>query len=176
MISLRPFFLALFLLPLPASTLLAWDPDDETFDPTVDSVIADGSTRIGDPSPVYREGIAERGFTHVGFSKSPEGKVTVQLSFIVPPDPEKQFFAALYLTAEEATRLAGLFRKGSGVSGEITVLEHPGMGNWKLSWDGKSNLRVTNDHAESGGVFLLSLPAAKKLAGALEHSVAASVE
>ncbi|MCB1203207.1 MAG: hypothetical protein KDN18_03025 [Verrucomicrobiae bacterium] len=175
MICFRSLLLAL-LLPLLSSPLQAWDPDDETFDPSIDSVIADGATRIGDPSPVYREGISERGFTHVGFSKSPEGKVTVQLSFIVPPDPQKQFFAALFLSPEEATRLAGLFRKGSGISGEVAIPNLFEMGNWMVSWDGKANLRVTNDHAESGGAFLLSIPAAKKLAGALEHSVAASAK
>jgi hypothetical protein len=176
MIPLRFLLPALILFPGFGIDLFAFDPDDETFDPTVATVIADGATRIGDPSPVYREGVAERGFTHVGFSKTAEGVVTIQLSFIVPPDPDKPFFAALWLSPEQATTIAGHFRNGAALSSETKLLEVPGMGTWTLAWDGKTNLRVKNQHPESGGVFLLSLPAAKKLAGALEHSVEASAK
>ncbi|MEM9015417.1 MAG: hypothetical protein AAGC68_00290 [Verrucomicrobiota bacterium] len=172
------WFSILLAISLTGSPLaMAWDPDDETFDPTIQTVIADGSTRLGDPSPVYQEGVEVRGFTHVGFTRSPEGVVSINVSLIVPvvtDDPAKHPMAGLFLSVEEAEKLADALEEADGFKKELSVQKTEGMGNWTLEWDGEKFLRLTNDHADRGATFLLSSPASKKLAGAVRHFIEAS--
>ncbi|MEM1443143.1 MAG: hypothetical protein AAGF67_12425, partial [Verrucomicrobiota bacterium] len=105
-------FLVSVLLPL---TGFAWDPEDDTFDPSVATVIANGSTRLGDPSPYLREGYEEFGYTHVGSSVPEEGDPTINLSFIFMPsqdDPNKAVGGSVFLAVKEAEKLAEALEKG----------------------------------------------------------------
>ncbi|MEM9282252.1 MAG: hypothetical protein AAGA96_10520 [Verrucomicrobiota bacterium] len=166
--------LALLIGVLSLSIALGWDPDDETFDPEVKYVIADNAARLGDPSPVYLEGVETRGFTYVAASINPEGQSLVQLSFIVTPpsgNPATHPIGAMFLPLEGASALADLLEQGPSLEGSPEAHDGEGMGKWTISWDGEAFLRLTNDHAKQGGTFLLSAPAGKKLAGALRHSV-----
>lgn len=167
------FLLLSLALSLPAF-LQAWDPDDDTFDPTIASVIADGATRIGDPSPFHREGYEERGFTHVGFSKPENGDPTVNLSLILPPDPDdpaKQLGGALYLPESKAKALADALETGADLAKPLLVWDVDWAGKWTLEYMEGKGLVFTQDHMDRTVTFTLSIPAGKKLAGALRHSV-----
>lgn len=172
---MRPFFLTL-LLCLLAPRVLAWGPDDETFDPTVFESIIDGNSRIGDPSPVYPKGSTVRGFTYVMGSKSPEAGVNVMVSLIMTPDPAKpQAFmpGSAYLSADEARNLAAWLRQGAELAKTEVINDTPGVGKWTIRYEKEHGVILTNDRGQDdSGDFVLSIPAAKKLAGAVEHALA----
>lgn len=170
---MRHIFL-IFMLSLFSPFAFAWDPEDETFDPTVFETIIDGSSRIGDPSPVYPKGSSVRGFTYVMGSKSPEAGVGVMVSLILTPDPAKpQAFApgSAYLSADEARKLAGWLRQGAELGKTQVINDHPGMGKWTIRHEAEHGVILTNDTGKESGDFVLSVPAAKKLAGAVEHAI-----
>lgn len=171
---MRSFFLTLSLCLL-APSVLAWDPDDETFDPTVFETIIDGSSRIGDPSPVYSKGSTVRGFTYVMGSKTPEAGITVMVSLIISPDPaQPQAFlpGSAYLPADDARKLAGCLRQGAELGKTEVINDHPGMGKWTIRYEEEHGIILTNERGKESGDFVLSIPAAKKLAGAVEHALA----
>lgn len=171
---MRPFLLTLSLCLL-APCVLAWDPDDETFDPTVFESIIDGSSRIGDPSPVYPKGSTVRGFTYVMGSKTPEAGVNVMVSLIMTPDPAKpQAFmpGSAYLSADEAGNLAAWLRQGAALEKSELINGTPGVGKWTIRFEKEHGVILTYTQGEQSGDFVLSIPAAKKLAGAVEHALA----
>ncbi len=157
-----------------SALLHAWDADDETFDPTITETIIDGASRIGDPSPFYREGYEKRGFTYVGFTVPEKGDPTVNLSFIFPPnpdDPAKNLGGSLYLPAGKAKALIAAFEEGADLSGNFDILIGSWNGDWTLVFDKEKGLVVQQDYQDQIAKFSLSVPAAKKLAEALKHSL-----
>ena len=42
-----------------------WDPMDETFDPSIHSVVIGDRSWLGDPSPFTHVGLKRTGYTHV---------------------------------------------------------------------------------------------------------------
>lgn len=170
---MRPFSL-LLLLGLLTPCAFGWDPEDETFDPTVFETIIDGSSRIGDPSPVYPKGSSVRGFTYVTSSKSAEAGVMVMVSLIMTPDPAKpEAFApgSAYLSVDEAGKLAGWLRQGAELGKTRMINDHPGMGKWSIRYEAGHGIILCNERGKESGDFVLSIPAAKKLAGAVEHAI-----
>ncbi len=170
---MRPFPLIL-LFGLLSLCAHAWDPEDETFDPTVAETIVDGNSRIGDPSPVYPKGSSVRGFTYVKGSKSSEGGISVMVSLILTPDPaspEAFLPGSAYLNAEEAGILAGWLRQGATLGKTAVIHDHPGMGKWTILYEAEHGIILTNERGKESGEFVLSIPAAKKLAGAVEHAI-----
>ena len=154
--------------------LHAWDPEDETFDPKIQAVVVDGASRLGDPSPFYREGYKERGFTHVGFTIPKTGDPSVNLALILPPDPDdpaKQLGGALYLPLKNARALVEALEKGAGLSETHLVWKVDWAGTWTLRFAEKEGLVFQQEHMGKAVKFFLSLPASKKLAGALKHSI-----
>ena len=171
---MRSFFLTLSLCLL-APCVLAWDPDDETFDPTVFETIIDGSSRIGDPSPVYPKGSTVRGFTYVMGSKTPEAGVNVMVSLIMTPDPampQALMPGSAYLSANEAGNLAAWLRQGAALEKPEVINDTPGVGKWMIQFEKEHGVILTYTQGELSGDFVLSIPAAKKLAGAVEHALA----
>lgn len=165
----------IFSFALLATHALAWDPDDETFDPTVFETIIDGSSRIGDPSPVYPKGSQVRGFTYVMGSKTPEAGIMVMVSLIMTPDPARpQAFSpgSAYLSADEARKLAASLREGAALEKTVLINETSGMGKWTIRHEKEHGVILANERGKESGDFVLSIPAAKKLAGAVEHALA----
>ncbi|MDF1824001.1 MAG: hypothetical protein P1U68_05135 [Verrucomicrobiales bacterium] len=154
----------------------AWDADDETFDPTVFETIIDGASRLGDPSPFIREGYEERGFTHVGFTKQEvSAQSTVNLTFILMPrddDPAKTLGGSLFISSKTATKLSEALVKGDELTRAHTITEGGWMGDWTLVYDAAKGMVFKQAKDGLEAQFILSVPAAKKLAGALEHSIA----
>lgn len=55
-----------------AGSLIAddWDPNDDTFDPQVKSVVIGDRSWIGDPSPFVQAGLSRTGYTYVNATDS----------------------------------------------------------------------------------------------------------
>ncbi|MDF1656717.1 MAG: hypothetical protein P1U58_03835 [Verrucomicrobiales bacterium] len=174
----RCFIVLLFFVL--TSLVQAWDADDETFDPTVFETIIDGASRLGDPSPFYREGYEERGFTNVGFSKQEDpANSTVNLTFILMPrddDPAKLLGGALFLPAKAGEALADALEAGSKLEKSHTVTKGGWMGDWTLTHDPEAGMVFKQEKDGQSVTFTLGVPAAKKLAGALRHSLAGLAE
>lgn len=64
-----------------------WDPNDDTFDPTIHSVVAGDASRLGDPSPFVHMGIKRTGYTYVHTTAWEGFDPSVQISLIVPQKP-----------------------------------------------------------------------------------------
>lgn len=170
--SFSRLLLALCLLA-PVS-IHAWDPDDETFDPGVTWVVVDGATRLGDPSPFFREGFKERGFTYVGVTEHEDGEVTVNLTLNVQPregDSDADPGVALFAPVAAARGLADALLKGPDLSGEHFIVEDRWMATWTLAPDSEKGLVITRRMEGQEAKFYFTVPAAKKLAGALTHSI-----
>lgn len=170
-------FLLCLLSPL---IVQAWDADDETFDPSVFETIIDGASRIGDPSPFYREGYEERGFTNVGFTKQEDpANSTLNLTFILMPradDPAKLLGGALFLPATTGEALADALEAGVDLKKSHTITEGGWMGDWTLTYDEEAGMVFKQEKDGQSVTFTLGVPAAKKLAGALRHSLAGLAE
>lgn len=165
----------LFLFCLIPSIVLAWDPEDDTFDPTVATVIAEGSTRLGDPSPYIRVGYDEFGYTHVGSSIPEQGDPTINLSFIFMPsqdDPAKAVGGSVFLAVKEAEELAEVLEKGADLTKEVKVQKSDWAGLWTLVYEEDKGMIIAQEHNDRKAQLVFSINAAKKLAGALRHEVA----
>src|SRR6056297_3673428 len=164
--------LSLFLCAAFPAVSLAWDPEDDTFDPSIASVIANGATRIGDPSPYLREGYEEFGYTHVGSSIPEEGDPTINLSFIFMPsadDPAKAVGGSTFLPVDKAWRLPGALEEGAALSGEFEIYQADWAGVWILTYEESKGVIFTQKHNDQEARLVFSINAAKKLAGALRH-------
>ena len=85
-----------------------WNPDDDTFDPSIAETVANGSTRIGDPSPFRQDGYDIVGYTYLQAKSDENSGVLVWVSLIVPFVPaemEKPGGASMFLTLEQAETL-----------------------------------------------------------------------
>lgn len=99
--------LCVVLSPLGASD---WDAEDTTFDPSIESVVIQGSTRLGDPTPFFKEGFSVQSYTHVEAKEDSNLGATVWVSLIVPFVPGQtgpQEGAFLVLSIDQATELVG---------------------------------------------------------------------
>jgi len=99
------------LLPLPLPLPLQsadWDPEDTTFDPTIESVVVQGATRIGDPTPFYKEGMGVQSYTTVEAKPDDNLGAMIWFSLIVPFVPGQtgpQEGASIFLSIDQAETL-----------------------------------------------------------------------
>ena len=167
----RPVLLTVALfLPL---FVHAFDPEDDSFDPEVETVIADGSTRLGDPSPFIREGYEERGFTYVQASKPEGSSAIVQVSFLKMPDqddPAKALGGAMFLDIDTAKKLVLALEEGAGLEKPVVVWKSGWAGDWTVSYQEEKGVVLEQAMNGLAARFILSVNAARKLAGAVKHS------
>lgn len=178
-----------FLIVLSAGFLLlsfcaaGWDPGDATFDPSVKETIANGSTRIGDPSPVSQDGYDIVGYTYLVARGDGNSGVLVWVSFTIPFVPgemEKPGGATMFLSVAQAETLQVLLTKaieGAGAKDrkEVgVVFENPNSETWKVIVDGSTEASIVlhRKMAESTEQYRLSLNPAKKMLDALNHYIA----
>ena len=74
------------ILSLFAGSLVAqdWDANDDTFDPTIKSVVIGDRSWIGDPSPFEHTGTSRTGYTYVNATQFEGFPPSVQISLMVP--------------------------------------------------------------------------------------------
>jgi len=160
-----------------------WDPEDDTFDPSVKETIANGTSWIGDPSPCRQDGYDIVGYTYLVAKSGENSGVLVWVSFIVPFVPgemEKPGGATMFLSVEQAETLQVLLRKaieGAGAKDrkEVgVVFENPNYETWKVFVDGSTDAPIVlhRKRAEKTEQYRLSLNPAKKMLDALNHYIA----
>ncbi len=109
--SFLPSLLALGLALSPFSLQADdWHPDDETFDPSIESVVVQGSTRLGDPTPFHKDGLGVQSYTVV--EAKPDQVLGAQIHFalivpFVPGQTGPQEGGALFLSLAQAEKLIG---------------------------------------------------------------------
>ncbi len=181
---MRSFLIILSTGFLISSFCLAdWNPDDDTFDPSITETIANGSTRIGDPSPFRQDGYDIVGYTYLVAKSDENSGVLIWVSFIVPFVPgemEKPGGASMFLSVEQAETLQGHLeeaienadakdRQEVGV-----VVDNPSYETWKVFVDGSTDAPVVlhRKRADAVDQFRLAVNPAKKMLDALTHYIA----
>lgn len=179
------------LLPVVAfasfsSIAFGWDPEDTTFDPTIESVIANGATRIGDPSPfqfIDNEGGGITGYTYTLGKKSEGSAPLVTFSLIVPmysDDNLARGGASLFMDEAKTKEFLAALEKGIASAGtdETSLLKLTGFGpddKWEVlqtkGEDGSPRIVLRRDFNNALNTYLFSINATKKLTGALKHAL-----
>ena len=113
----RPLHLLLFaassLLLVKAATADDWHANDETFDPSVEFVVVDNASRLGDPTPFHKDGNPTRSFTVIDAKSDDKGGATIHFSLIVPFVPGQSATpegGALFMTIEQTETLIGYLK------------------------------------------------------------------
>ncbi len=172
-----------FCFLLSGLVLADWDPEDSTFDPSVKETIANGSSRIGDPSPFRQDGYDIVGFTYLTAKADENSCVLVWVSFIVPfvPDEmEKPGGASMFLTIAHVEKLQVLLTKAIEEAGSKDrtergiVSEIPDYESWKVFLDGSKDAPIVIHRTIAGNTeqYRLSLNPAKKMLDALNYYIA----
>ena len=116
--SLHSLLTTLLLLALafPFHSLQAddWHPEDETFDPSIESVIVQGSTRLGDPTPFHKDGLGVQSYTVVDAKPDQNLGALIHFALIVPFVPGQtspQEGGALFLSVDQTQKLVGYLKE-----------------------------------------------------------------
>lgn len=156
-----------------------WDPEDDTFDPTIESVIVEGSTRIGDPAPFWQEGYDIQSYANVQAYPDTGQGALIGVSLIVPMipgDTKPLGGASIYCSIDEAKKLAEALREGAGREAapekeeELAVIKKEKTPHaWKVVLDTDSKIELHQDTGENVNIFRFAPNPAKKLASAIEY-------
>lgn len=179
---LKLFLILIVLVGQVGWTQETWRADDDSFDPTVTSVVIENNSWLGDPSPFHLGDTTRRGYTHVQAVNYAGMEPSVQLSLIVPQtenSPVATEGAMLLLNEAQTAELIAHWKKmilgsstaESSAKFKITTTS-PGM-EWELSCKpaaAPSEIRLVQIQKQGNQDFVFGLNAAKKLLGALEHS------
>jgi len=176
---------ALLLFSCGFGTVFAWDADDDTFDPSIETVIVDGKTRLGDPAPFQQLGIEHRGFTHVGFQQPATGPGMIVVSLLVDlvPGESTPPGAGMFLLPADAEKLLDLLERSGVEEAEPGAVGEPiagAMGDvWKIvvsKQEGQSYIDLERSMAGTTLTFRFTRNASRKLAGAITHSLGIALE
>ncbi len=158
-----------------------WDPNDDSFDPSIQSVVIGSRSWIGDPSPFKHLGSSRIGYTYVNATNYEGMDPAVQISLMVPLEPgetqpvgggmlmlsktqSQEFIQACAVTME-----ADLDKEQEPVSLKTAMKQ----ANWNLIGevvDGKRHLQLQDKTTEKSQTYQFSVAAMKKLNGAIKHS------
>ena len=164
-----------------------WDPNDDTFDPTIKSVVIGNRSWIGDPSPFLHTGTPRTGYTHVNATNFKGFPPAVQISLMVPLEVGEtkppaggmlMFDKALTLKFVEAFETA--IKLSQEKTDQQTKLQPVKIttslkgADWKLVLvrDKKQSfLELRNKTQDKTDNYRFSVNASKKLLGAVQHSL-----
>ncbi|MEM6689906.1 MAG: hypothetical protein AAF664_10790 [Planctomycetota bacterium] len=174
-----------FLSAFPVNTVSAgdWSPDDDSFDPSVKSVLIEDRTWIGDPSPFLLVGSGRTGYTYTQATAWEGFDPSVNISLMVPivPGETKAPGGGTLMLAERQAKswiktIGGLL-KDQDVSSAKSIAIESAMGNavWSVrvtsGEDGNRMIELENNQQGSAEVYRFSINATKKLLGAVAHSL-----
>jgi hypothetical protein len=159
-----------------------WHADDETFDPKLKSVVIGNNSWIGDPSPFQWVETQRTGYTHVQPTKYEGLPPAIQVSLMVPQgttEDQPHHGTMLLLSAEQTaqmlTQLKSLIEtkseKGTEKQRLPTAME---QADWQLGKQLQANTQYVefeNKVSDQTFVYRFSIPATKKLIGAIEHAL-----
>jgi hypothetical protein len=155
-----------------------WDPNDDTFDPRIQSVVIGDSSWLGDPSPFLFMGLARTGYTHVNQVNWEGYDPSIQIALMVPQkDGETQPPAGGMLLLNHAQGSEFIKVLEGAVKAQPkqkrTVIK-TGMkdAHWALTCvaeEGQRFLQLESKSQDQVDVYRFSVNASKKLLGAMRH-------
>lgn len=176
-------FLTLLALS-PAAIAQNWDPNDDSFDPGIQSVVIGNRSWLGDPSPFVLQSVERTGYTHVNATNYEGMDPSVVISLMVPivPGETKPLGASLFFDRKRAeaarSTLKAVLKEHEGESKERAPIELKTsleQADWKLVTAKHKDQPVfvlENKAKEQTDQYRFSVNALKKLLGAFEHALA----
>ncbi|MEL6107864.1 MAG: hypothetical protein AAFU85_17705 [Planctomycetota bacterium] len=181
----RLVLLVFVILPLTtAATAQQWDPNDDTFDPAIQSVVIGNRSWLGDPSPFVFQSLKRTGYTHVNATNYEGMAPSVVVSLMVPivPGETKALGASLFFDRKRAVAMQSLLKaalkereEGSKERPPIKLETSLDQADWKLvtaEEEGQRIFALENKIEEKTDRYRFSVNAMKKLLGAFEHAIA----
>ncbi|QDT11310.1 hypothetical protein [Planctomycetes bacterium K23_9] len=173
---------SLLVLCLLSGSLVAgdWDPNDDTFDPSIKSVVVENTTWLGDPSPFVHLGIPRTGYTHVNQTNWDGFDPSVQISLMVPLKPgetKPRAGGMLMMNQAQTTELIQVIEgalKSEPKEERIQIKTGMKDADWALTFatDKESRfLQLENKTKDKVDAYRFSINASKKLLGAIRHSL-----
>ncbi|NND98662.1 MAG: hypothetical protein HKN47_15175 [Pirellulaceae bacterium] len=157
-----------------------WDPSDDTFDPSIHSVVVGDATWLGDPSPFVHTGLPRTGYTHVNAIHWEGFDPSVQLSLMVPLKAgETTPQAGGMLMMNQDQTVAFIKAVQSGIQAEpkqkrIPIKTAMQDADWALTFatdNGQRFIQVENKTKDKTDTYRFTINASKKLLGAIRHSL-----
>lgn len=165
-----------------------WDPNDDTFDPDVKSVVAGNRSWIGDPSPFVYVALSRTGYTHVQATDYAGFDPSVNISLMVPQEAgetQPPGGGMIMLNKQQVVELVKAVREMlKAESAELpkrlefkTMLEGSQWALLSVPGDkGQRLLQLESKGEEKTDKYQFSVNATKKLLGAIEHSLSQLAE
>lgn len=159
-----------------------WHPDDDTFDPSIQSVVIGDRSWIGDPSPFVHTGIPRTGYTHVNSVAYQGFDPSVQISLLVPLEAGEKTPPAggmLMLNKAQTVELIKAFEDGikaepTDKDQRIPIKTGFTDADWALTFasdKGQRFLQLENKTNDKVDAYRLTINASKKLVAAIKHSL-----
>ncbi|TWU25230.1 hypothetical protein Pla52o_15280 [Novipirellula galeiformis] len=172
----------LMMLGMISGSLLAadWDPNDDTFDPSIQSVVVGDASWIGDPSPFVHLGLPRTGYTYVNATHWDGFDPSVQLSLMVPlkaGETTPQAGGMLMMNKVQTIELIKLFETGLRADSKqepIQIKTAMKDVNWSMAIatdEGQRFIQLQNKTNDKVDTYRFSINASKKLLGAIRHSL-----
>ena len=159
-----------------------WDPNDDTFDPNLQSVVIGDRSWIGDPSPFVHTGSSQTGYTYVNATNYAGMDPAVQISLMVPLKPGETVPAAggmLMLDKNQTEAfvkaLANKMTTPPTDKQERLPINTSLKGaDWALTFAAEKEgrfLQLENKTKDKVDTYRFTINASKKLRGAIQHSL-----
>ncbi|TWT80328.1 hypothetical protein CA13_17410 [Planctomycetes bacterium CA13] len=172
----------LLILCMIRGSLLAadWDPNDDTFDPSIHSVVVGDASWLGDPSPFVHMGLPRTGYTHVNPTNWEGFDPSVQISLMVPKKPSEttpQAGGMLMMNKNQTMEFIKVFENGLKAEPEekrIQIKTGFKDADWAVTFaseKGQRFLQLENKTKDKVDTYRFSVNASKKLLGAIRHSL-----
>ena len=170
-----------------------WDPNDDTFDPTIKSVVIGERSWIGDPSPFKHVGLSRTGYTHVNATNFKGFPPSVQISLMVPlvageTQPpaggmlmfDQELTRKFVVVFEDAIKASLKASEDKSSSDKVQSTQPVSIktslkdANWVLDVVNDKDqhfLQLTLKNSNKADSYRFSINASKKLLGAVRHSL-----
>ncbi len=172
------------ILCLFAGSLTAddWDPNDDTFDPTIKSVVIGNASWIGDPSPFVHTNTSRTGYTYVNETNFEGFPPSVQISLMVPLAPgetKPSVGGMLMFNKDQTVKIARVLTEVLKANEQeqknrIQIETSLKDADWVLVFvtdNGQRFLQLENKLKDKVDKYRFSINASKKLLGAVQHSL-----
>lgn len=159
-----------------------WDANDDTFDPSIQSVVIGNATWLGDPSPFVHTELARTGYTYVSPVAYQGFEPSLQISLMVPlaaGETTPPAGGMLLLDKTQALEFIKVFE--SGIKAEpkdrdqrIQIKTGMKEADWALTFDHEKDqrfLQFENKNKSKVDKYRFTINASKKLLGAIKHSL-----
>jgi hypothetical protein len=158
-----------------------WDPNDDTFDPNIKSVVIGDRSWIGDPSPFVHTGSSRTGYTHVNATNWEGFDPAVQISLMVPlkvGETQPTAGGMLMFNKDQTVKVVQILTdavrsdqkevKRTQIS---TSLKDADWALFSTTDKGQRFLVLENKTKDKVDQYRFSINATKKLIGAVKHSL-----